>query len=82
MSDPRKDATAATRAANEQVLDSLPFSDRRDFDDAAFGLVAPLPDDGRITDGEGRVVWDLSRFGFITEDAHAPDTVNPSLWRR
>jgi len=27
------------------------------------------------------VVWDLSRFRFLTE-GDAPDTVNPSLWRQ
>jgi alkyl sulfatase BDS1-like metallo-beta-lactamase superfamily hydrolase len=82
MSDPRKDATEATRSANEEVLATLPFSDRRDFDDAAEGLVAPLPDGGVITDDEGRVVWDLSRFSFIADGVDPPETVNPSLWRQ
>ena len=78
-----KDATEATRAANRDVLARLPFSDRRDFDDAAEGLVAPLPDDGVITDGAGQVVWDLSRFAFLADETtEAPDTVNPSLWRQ
>ena len=78
-----KDATEATRAANRDVLARLPFSDRRDFDDAAEGLVAPLPDDGVITDGDGQVVWDLSRFAFLADETtEAPDTVNPSLWRQ
>jgi alkyl sulfatase BDS1-like metallo-beta-lactamase superfamily hydrolase len=82
MSEP-KQATEATRAANREVLNRLPFSDRRDFDDAAAGLVAPLPDEGVITDESGAVVWDLSRFAFLADDSvEAPDTVNPSLWRQ
>lgn len=82
MSDP-KQATEATRSANREVVRRLPFSDRRDFEDAAEGLVAPLPDDGVIKNDDGQVVWDLSRFSFLTDhDAEAPDTVNPSLWRQ
>ena len=27
-------------------------------------------------------VWDDDAFGFITDDAPCPDTVNPSLWRQ
>jgi len=81
VSDPRA-ATDATKAANAAVLDQLPFEDRRDFDDAARGLVAPLPDDGVIRDADGRVIWDLSRFSFLHDHDHAPDTVNPSLWRQ
>ena len=80
--DPRKDASTATRAVNGALLASLPFEDRRDFEEAARGLIAPLPDDGVITAADGRPVWDLSAFSFIEPDAAAPDTVNPSLWRQ
>ena len=41
--DARKDATAATKAANSKLLDELPFSDKSDFDSARKGLIAPLP---------------------------------------
>jgi alkyl sulfatase BDS1-like metallo-beta-lactamase superfamily hydrolase len=82
VSDVRKDATDPTKAANQAVLGHLPFSDRREFEEAARGLVAPLPDGGVIAGDDGRVVWDLSRFAFIADDAAAPDTVNPSLWRQ
>jgi alkyl sulfatase BDS1-like metallo-beta-lactamase superfamily hydrolase len=81
--DPRKDASAATRAANEALAKSLPFEDRRDFEEAGRGLIAPLPDGGVIRGADGTPVWDLSGFSsFITEDADAPQTVNPSLWRQ
>ncbi|MDO8188150.1 alkyl sulfatase dimerization domain-containing protein [Conexibacter sp. JD483] len=82
MSDPRRDATAATRAANEAMAAGLPFEDRRDFEEAARGLIAPLPDGGRVTSSDGRTIWDLSRFDFIHAHAPAPETVNPSLWRQ
>jgi hypothetical protein len=73
-----KNATEATRAANQKVSATLPFPDRRDFDDGERGLVAPLPDGGVINAEDGRVVWDLTRFSFITDDAPAPDTVAPA----
>lgn len=82
MVDARNDATAATVAFNRQVVEALPFADRRDFDDAAEGLVAPLPGGGVIEGDDGHVVWDLSRFAFLTGGGDAPDTVNPSLWRQ
>ncbi len=78
----RADATAATRAANEEMAASLAWEDTRDIEDAARGLIAPLPDDGRVRNAEGDLVWDLSRFAFLHEHEEAPDTVNPSLWRQ
>lgn len=75
----RKDATTATRTANSEFLKSLPFMDKRDFEDAKRGLIASLPDGGVIKDAKGRVVWDLTRFSFIKEGAPPPDTMHPSL---
>ncbi len=80
--DLRNDATDATRAANAELAASLPLEDRRDFEEAARGLIAPLPSDGVIRAADGGPVWDLSRFSFIEQGAPAPDTVNPSLWRQ
>jgi alkyl sulfatase BDS1-like metallo-beta-lactamase superfamily hydrolase len=77
-----KDATAVTKAANAKLLQQLPFADRRDFEEADRGFIAPLPNDGVIKADDGRVVWDLTRFNFIKHDEPAPDTVNPSLWRQ
>lgn len=79
--DPRKDATDATKAANARLLDELPFSDRSDFEDARRGFIAPLPAEP-ITGQAGNAIWNPHKYGFITEDATAPDTVNPSLWRQ
>lgn len=78
---PSKPATAATRAANDAVLKSLPFGDRSDFDDAQRGLIA-RPDTLTIKNTKGDVVWDLESYKqYIGPDKPAPDTVNPSLWR-
>ena len=78
----RADATTATREANDALAATLAFEDTRDFDEAARGLIAPLPDDGRVRNADGELVWDLSRFAFIHEHEQPPPTVNPSLWRQ
>lgn len=76
-----KGATEATKAANKKLLDTLPFNERTDFDDAKRGLLE-RPDTLTIKDADGNVVWDLEEYKkYIAEDKPAPDTVNPSLWR-
>ena len=80
--DLRGDATEATRAANAEMAAGLDFADRRDFEEAERGLIAPLPDGGKVLGADGGPVWDLSRFDFIAHGGEAPDTVNPSLWRQ
>lgn len=76
-----KPATDATKAANSEVLNSLPFNDRSDFEDAQRNLIA-RPEILTIKDADGKVIWDLESYKtFIGDDKPAPDTVNPSLWR-
>ena len=79
---PGSEASAPTRKVNAAVLQQLPFTNKQDFEDARRGFIAPLPDNGVISDKESKPVWDLSGFSFIKEGAPAPDTVNPSLWRQ
>lgn len=80
--DLRRDATAFTKAANARLLDELPFEDQSDFEDATRGFIAPLINQGVVTDDEtGRVLWDPTKFSFIEDGSPSPDTVNPSLWR-
>jgi alkyl sulfatase BDS1-like metallo-beta-lactamase superfamily hydrolase len=75
-----KDAEPATRQANEAVRTQLPFEDRRDFEDAARGFIASLPD-AVVTGANDRVVWSLADYRFLQSE-HAPPTVHPSLWRQ
>ncbi|MHC9296813.1 alkyl/aryl-sulfatase [Mycobacterium sp. LTG2003] len=76
-----KAATEATKAANQKVLDTLPFNDKADFDDAKRDLIA-RPDTLTIKNANGDVVWDLEEYKkYIADDKPAPETVNPSLWR-
>lgn len=76
-----KSATEATKAANQKLLDTLPFNDKADFEDAKRGLIA-RPDTLTIKGADGNVVWDLEEYKkYIGDDKASPDTVNPSLWR-
>jgi alkyl sulfatase BDS1-like metallo-beta-lactamase superfamily hydrolase len=62
------------------MLNALPFSDTADFDDASRGFLGTL-ENAAITNPQGRVVWSLEPYGFLSEE-RAPSTVNPSLWRQ
>jgi len=73
-----KPATQHTQRANENVSQTLPFSDRRSFDDASRGFIASI-DPLTIKRGE-HITYDLSGMDFL--DNEAPSTVNPSLWRQ
>src|SRR6202790_2166793 len=61
-------------------LKALPFSDTGDFDDASRGFMGTI-ENARIANAQGRVVWSLEPYGFLSEEK-APATVNPSLWRQ
>ncbi len=70
----------STLQANAEMAKTLPFADRRDFDDALRGFVATVPD--ALVPGTGaRPVWSMKLYDFLKADAPA-DTVNPSLWRQ
>ena len=74
-----KPATQTTKAINQAVKDALAFEDKSDFDNARKGFIA-APAKVTITTESGAPVWDLEQYKtYITQDAAAPDTVNPSL---
>jgi alkyl sulfatase BDS1-like metallo-beta-lactamase superfamily hydrolase len=75
-----KQATASVAALQTAMLNALPFSDTADFDDASRGFLGTL-ENAAITNAQGRVVWSLEAYGFLSEEK-APATVNPSLWRQ
>lgn len=77
--DAARDAEPATRAANAALAAQLPFDDRRDFEAAQRGLIAPVPE-GLVQTSGGTVLWNLGEYAFIDGEL-APATVNPSLWR-
>ncbi|MBT1258349.1 MBL fold metallo-hydrolase [Rhodococcus erythropolis] len=64
---------------HKALLESLPFSDTQDFEDATRGLVGRRVPNA-IHAEDGSVVWDNDTYAFLEGDA--PETVNPSLWRQ
>ncbi len=74
----RKPATEATRQAQQEVLERYDFSDREDFEFAARGFIADLPEE-LIRDDEGHLIRDYR--GWELFEREAPATVNPALWR-
>src|ERR1700694_2690769 len=75
-----KDASASVVTQHAASLKALPFSDTGDFDDASRGFMGTI-ENARIANAQGRVVWSLEPYGFLSEEK-APATVNPSLWRQ
>lgn len=75
-----KDATRATRDANQRVLSTLPFEEREDFEASQRGFIASLPA-ATIQGSDGQPIWDLAPYHFLNSQ-HVPATVNPSLWRQ
>jgi alkyl sulfatase BDS1-like metallo-beta-lactamase superfamily hydrolase len=75
-----KEASASVAAQHATTLKALPFSDVRDFDDASRGFLGTV-ENARITSRQGKVVWSLEPYGFLSSEA-APPTVDPSLWRQ
>lgn len=71
--------SAHIRAANHAMLETLPFDDVQDFEDARRGFIAAL-DPAIVRSASGDIVWDGESYAFLTGDA--PDSVNPSLWRQ
>lgn len=76
----QKDASASVSHRHTATLAALPFSDKRDFEDAARGFLGTR-DNARIVSTTGRVVWSLEPYDFLA-DENAPPTVDPSLWRQ
>jgi alkyl sulfatase BDS1-like metallo-beta-lactamase superfamily hydrolase len=81
MDTTQKPASDSVAVRHEQLSKRLPFHDRSDFDDAMRGFLGAL-EPGVVRAADGRVVWDNDSYRFLSGDAEAPETVNPSLWRQ
>lgn len=77
-----KDASAFTKAANQELARGLDFENTKDFADAAEDCLATWdPLNIKSEDGK-RTVWTLTPYKDQVYEAPAPLTVNPSLWRQ
>ena len=75
----QKGATEITAQINQSVYDQLDFDDQQELEFAQRGLIC-APESLELKDESGKVIWSQDAYAFL-EDASAPDTVNPSLWR-
>ncbi len=75
----QKEASEITKKKNQEVYEKLDFEDKEEFECAQRGLIA-APEELELKDENGKVIWSQKAYAFV-EDADAPDTVNPSLWR-
>ncbi len=79
--DPKgNEPSSYTKALQQQHRESLPFSDKRDFDEASRGFIA-APEYKQIMAEAGNVAWDMGSYGWLLEDKQF-DTMHPSLQRQ
>ena len=63
----------------EEARQTLPFSDRRDFEEWERGFIARR-DDLKIMADAGNVAWDMERYLFLDEPEKI-NSVHPSMLR-
>ncbi len=73
-------ASAFTTSLQEDLRESLPFEDARDFEESRRGLIAE-PDYRQITGANGNIVWNMSRYDFLL-NGQQYDSIHPSLQRQ
>ncbi len=64
----------------KQSKATLPFADKRDFEEQKKGFIAPMKDLKIMADA-GHVAWDMERFQFLQEQDEF-DSIHPSLLRQ
>ena len=83
-----KPATPITAARNAEVYEQLDFANQQDFEDADRGFIATLDspryiyNDNPALNAAGFYAWNLEDYFKFMEEAEAPASVNPSLWRQ
>jgi alkyl sulfatase BDS1-like metallo-beta-lactamase superfamily hydrolase len=63
-----------------KARETMPFSDKRDFEEAEKGFIAPLKSMVIRADA-GHVAWDIERYEFLSESRDF-DSIHPSLQRQ
>jgi alkyl sulfatase BDS1-like metallo-beta-lactamase superfamily hydrolase len=69
-----------TLALRQKALETMPFADKRDFDEAKKGFIA-APSYRRIMQENGEVSWDMGRWDFLLEGKDFA-SIHPSLQRQ
>ncbi|MCZ4339456.1 alkyl/aryl-sulfatase [Shewanella colwelliana] len=87
-SDPSKHFDAKGKAPSQFTIDSqnslrqsLPFDDKRDFEEAQRGFIA-APEYKQIMAEAGNVAWDMGSYDWLLNEGEHFDTIHPSLQRQ
>ncbi|MGF1727004.1 alkyl/aryl-sulfatase [Photobacterium nomapromontoriensis] len=79
--DPKgKSPSDHTIKLQQQQRESLPFDDKRDFDEAKKGFIA-APTYKQIKSEDGNVAWDMASYEWLLQDKSF-DSIHPSLQRQ
>ncbi|MFI6648742.1 alkyl/aryl-sulfatase [Streptomyces sp. NPDC050529] len=79
MAEPQQ-ASEFTAEVNREAVARYAMADRADFADVDRGFLAGFPE--KLYSEEGDLLRDGRMLDYVTDDAPAPDSVNPSLWRQ
>jgi alkyl sulfatase BDS1-like metallo-beta-lactamase superfamily hydrolase len=80
VADETKPPASATSEINRAALAQYAIDDRADFTDVSRGFIAGFP--AQLRNDKAMLIRDHARLDYITDDAPAPASVNPSLWRQ
>ena len=75
-----KPPSASTRRLQQEWRASLPFEDRRDFEESERGFLA-APPYRQILAAAGHVAWDMAGYDWLLQDGQW-DSIHPSLQRQ
>lgn len=70
-----------TIALQNGLRKTLPFDDKRDFEEAQKGFIA-APEYKQIMAEAGNVAWDMGSYEWLLDEGKTFDTINPSLQRQ
>jgi len=75
------DPSSFTVARWEELKSTLPFEDKRDFDEAKKGFIAE-PTYRKIMADAGTVAWNIGQYDFLLEEGKDFKSIHPSLQRQ
>lgn len=76
----QKPPSKYTKELQDNQRNTLPFNDKRDYDEVIKGFVA-APESKQILAEDGHVVWDIDSYGFLLDETQF-DSIHPSLQRQ
>jgi alkyl sulfatase BDS1-like metallo-beta-lactamase superfamily hydrolase len=75
------DPSSFTVARWEELKSTLPFEDKRDFEEAKKGFIAE-PGYRKIMAEAGTVAWNIGQYDFLLEEGKDFKSIHPSLQRQ